>query len=103
MYVGFFVTLSKKLSSRKKKLDVHVKFYFDFFACFYISKNYIMVSVRQVENIQEDLIESRSLSWDRIARDHMAVTYFSFLSTCFFSFNHLSICLKDIYPALPNT
>ena len=75
------VTLSKKLSSRKKKLDVHVKFYFAFFACFYISKKYIIVSVIQVESIQGDLTESSSLNWERIARDNKAVKYFSFLST----------------------
>ena len=76
-----FVTLSKKLSLRKKKLDVHVKFHFAFLACFYISKKYIIVSVIQVESIQGDLTESRSLNWEKIARDHKAVTYFSFLST----------------------
>ena len=55
----FLVTLSKKLSSRKKKLDVHVKFYFAFFACFYISKKYITVSDIQVESIQGDLTDLR--------------------------------------------
>ena len=77
----FFVTLSKKLPSRKKKLDVQVKFYFAVFACFYISKKYITVSVIHVKSIQGDLTESRSLKRERIARDQKAVTYFSFLST----------------------
>ena len=60
------------------KLDVHVKVYF---ASFYISNNYIIVSVIQMESMQGDLIESRSLNWERIARDQTAVTSFSYLST----------------------
>ena len=43
----FFITLPKKMSSRNKKLDVHVKLYFAFCACFYISNKYIIVSVIQ--------------------------------------------------------
>ena len=78
-------TLSTKLSPRKKKkLDVHINVYFvggDFLASFYISNKYIIRSVKQMESMQRNLTESRSLNWERIARHQKAVTSFSYLST----------------------
>ena len=73
----------------KKKLDVHINvyfvffffFFFFFFASFYISNKYIIWSVKQVESMQRNLTESRSLNWERIARHQKAVTSFSYLST----------------------
>ena len=68
----------------KKKLDVHINVYFVgffFFASFYISNKYIIRSVKQVESMQRNLTESRSLNWERIARHQKAVTSFSYLST----------------------
>ena len=71
----------------KKKLDVHINvyfvfvFFFFFFASFYISNKYIIRSVKQVESMQRNLTESRSLNWERIARHQKAVTSFSYLST----------------------
>ena len=50
-------TILSKLSPRKKKLDVNIKEYYFFFA---------IVSVIQVESIQEDLTESRSLNWEEL-------------------------------------
>ena len=67
---AFFVALSTKLSSRKKKLYVNVKSYFAFlpvsFLLFYISNTYIIASVIQVESIQGDLTEPRSLNWEKM-------------------------------------
>ena len=71
----------------KKKLDVHINVYFvyvcvfSFFASFYISNKYIIRSVKQVESMQRNLTESRSLNWERIARHQKAVSSFSYLST----------------------
>ena len=62
VYMCIFCYAFEKTVLEEKKLDVHVKFYFVFFACFYISKKYITVSVIQVESIQGDLTESRSLN-----------------------------------------
>ena len=83
------VTLSTKLSPRKKKLDVHINVYFVgvFFFFFFLpvfcpmSNKYIIRSVKQVESMQRNLTESRSLNWERIARHQKAVTSFSYLST----------------------
>ena len=69
----------------KKKLDVHINVYFVFFgvcfASFYISNKYIIRAVKQVDSMQRNLTESRSLNWERIASHQKAVTSFSYLST----------------------
>ena len=52
-----------------------------FWAIFYISNKYIIVSVIQVESIQGNLTDSRSLNRERIARDQNAITSSSYLST----------------------
>ena len=58
----------------KKKLDVQINIYFvGFFASFYIPNKYIIRSVKQVESMQRNLTESRSLNWERIARHQKAV------------------------------
>ena len=64
----------------EKEIICQRKIIFCFFASFNISNTYIIGSVIQVESIQGDLTESRSLNWERIARDQKAVTYFSYLS-----------------------
>ena len=82
--VGVFYTFDKTVPEKKKKLDVHINVYFVgffFFASFYISNKYIIRSVKQVESMQRNLTESRSLNWERIARHQKGITSFSYLST----------------------
>ena len=86
----FFFTFDKTVLE-EKAIRCPRKSIFCYFASFFISGKYIIVSVILVKSIQGDLTESRSLNWERIARDQKAVISFSYLSACFCSFNRLSI------------
>ena len=50
----------------EKEIICQRKIIFCFFASFYISNTYIIASVIQVESIQGDLTESRSLNWEKM-------------------------------------
>ena len=85
MCVCVCFTFRQNCPREKKKLDVHINVYFVgfffFVASFYISNKYIIRSFKQVESMQRNLIESRSLNWERIARRQKGVTSFSYLYT----------------------
>ena len=79
----FFFTFDKTVLE-EKAIRCPRKSIFCYFASFFISDKYI-VSVILVKSIQGDLTESRSINWERIARDQKGGNIF-LLSICLLLF-----------------